>query len=112
MYSNIPTKETKGILRNILNQNQTDHSTKTELLNWYDTITQQNYFTHDGNTILQKDGLAMESPASSLISEIFLQKLEHTKLPHTARKLNLIDYFRYVDDILIVYDTQYTNSTL
>jgi hypothetical protein len=109
MYSNIPIKETKTIFRNVLNHNNLDHRSKKELLSWYDIITQQNYFTHKGKIIIQKDGLAMGSPASSLLSEVFLQKLEHTNLPQIAKKLNLIDYFRYVDDILIVYDNQHTN---
>jgi hypothetical protein len=51
----------------------------------------------------------MGFPSSSLISEIFLQKLEHTKLPIIAKKLNLFNYFRYVDDILVVYDTQHAD---
>jgi hypothetical protein len=67
IYSNFPVKETKLILEDILNHNSVDHHIKTELLNWYDAITQQNYFTHNNNIILQKDGLAMGSPSSSLI---------------------------------------------
>jgi hypothetical protein len=51
----------------------------------------------------------MGAPSSSTISEIFLQYLEHTKLTPIADKLRLIKYFRYVDDILIIYDTLQTD---
>jgi hypothetical protein len=105
MYSNIPIKETKLILEDILSHNTADAQTINETLNWYDTITQQNYFANNGNIILQKEGLTMEAPSSSIISEIFLQSLEQTKLPLIAGKLKLTNYFRYIDDILIVFDS-------
>ena len=61
------------------------------------------------NIILQEDGLAMGAPSSSIIFELFLQYLEQTKLPHIAQKLKLVNYFRYVDDILIIFDSQHTD---
>lgn len=69
----------------------------------------QNYFIHNDNIVLQEDGLAMGAPSSSIISEIFLQYLEQTKLPPIANKLKLINYFRYVDDILVIFDTLHTD---
>jgi hypothetical protein len=35
--------------------------------------------------------------------------LEQTKLPLIARKLILTNYFRYVDDILIVFASSHTD---
>jgi predicted transcriptional regulator len=51
----------------------------------------------------------MGAPTSSIFSEIFLQHLEETKLPSIAKKLHLIEYLRYVDDILVLYDSQHTD---
>jgi len=79
------------------------------MLNWYEVITKQNYFKNNENIILQEDGLAMCAPTSSIISELFLQYLEQTKLPHIAHKLKLLNYFRYVDDVLIIFDSQHTD---
>jgi hypothetical protein len=59
--------------------------------------------------ITQQDGLAMGAPSSSIISEIFLQYTEHNHLPSLTQKHNLINYYRYVDNILLVYDTTHTN---
>ena len=111
MYSNIPTEETKYILYNSLTRDMIDQHTITELINWYEIVTQQNYLKNNDQIIIQKDGLAMGAPSSSITSEIFLQNIEQKHLPSIAKKLNLTNYFRYVDDILIVYDTQQTDIT-
>ena len=71
MYSKVPTKESRLILEDLLSHNTVDPQTIKEVLQWYDTITQQNYFTNNGNIILQKDGLAMAAPSSGIISEFF-----------------------------------------
>jgi len=109
MYSNIPIREIKQILENILTSDPTDPQIKSELLNWYEIIKKQNYFLNNNKIIHQNDGLAMGAPSSSTLSQIFLQNIEHTHLPCLARKHKLINYFRFVDDILIIYDSRQTN---
>jgi hypothetical protein len=109
MYFNIPIRKTKQILENILTSNSTDPQIKSELLNWYEVITKQNYFLNNNKIIIQTDSLAMGASSSSILSEIFLQNTEHTHLPCLARKHKLVNYFCFVDDILINYDSQHTN---
>jgi hypothetical protein len=48
-------------------------------------------------------------PTSPIFAEIFLQHLEHNHITHTLRKHNILDYYRYLDDILIVYNENHTN---
>jgi hypothetical protein len=80
------------------------------LLNWYDVITQQNYFTINDEILIQKNGLAMGVPTSGLISEVFfLQNLEHLHLAHLSNKHQIINCLRYVDDILLIFDPNHTN---
>ena len=50
---------------------------------------------------IQKDGLPMGSPISSLLSEIFLQNLESQIIDTIKAKHNIVFYGRYVDDIYI-----------
>jgi hypothetical protein len=50
----------------------------------------------------------MGAPSSATLSEIYLQHLEHTEIIKIIRH-NIIGYFRYVDDILMVYDEKYTD---
>jgi hypothetical protein len=70
MYSNIPCNETKQILKNMLASNMTDHAISSEIINCFEVITKQNYFTHRDKTITQTDGLTMGAPFSGIISEI------------------------------------------
>jgi hypothetical protein len=92
-----------------IEQNNTEPQQKRELTEWFNTITSQNYFTHNENIQIQKDGLAMGAPSSGLISEIFLQHMEQTHMTHVADKHKIIEYFRYVDDILLIYDSNHTD---
>jgi hypothetical protein len=73
------------------------------------TIISQNYFQHNNIVYKQQDGLAMGAPTSAIFSEIFIQHLEHNDILNTLTKHNVIDYHRYVDDMLIVYNEKQTN---
>jgi hypothetical protein len=109
LYSNIPIQDTKTILSNILKHSETDPQTQKELLMWYDTITRQNYFAHNHNIMTQQNGLAMGAPSSGLIAEIFLQHTEHKHLPSITQKHKIVNYIRYVDDILMIFDSTHTD---
>jgi len=50
----------------------------------------------------------MGAPSSGLIAEFFLQELEDTHVTQLLDKHNITAYFRYVDDILIIYDSHHT----
>ena len=51
----------------------------------------------------------MGAPSSGLISEIFLQQMEHRRLTRLSTKHKIIEYVRYVDDILIIYDSNHAD---
>ena len=46
----------------------------------------------------------MGAPFSGLISGIFLQQFEHSHITDLTQNHGIINYCRYVDDILILYD--------
>jgi hypothetical protein len=50
----------------------------------------------------------MGTPTSGLLAEFFLQHLEHLHIPHLSDKQKIIKYFRYVDDILFIYDINHS----
>jgi hypothetical protein len=58
---------------------------------------------------IQERGLAMGSPTSSIFSEIFLQHIENTATFDILVHNNIVGYFPYVDDILILYNESITN---
>jgi hypothetical protein len=66
------------------------------------TIIDQNSIQFNSQYYKQGDGLAMGAPTSTFLAEIFTQYLEHTKIINILKKHYIMDYYRYVDDILIV----------
>ena len=86
LYTNIPVTETQTIFADILKQNLVDPQTHNTLIRWYETNTQQKYFTYNKNILIQKEGLAMGAPSSSLIAEFFLQHIEHQHLARLSQK--------------------------
>jgi hypothetical protein len=57
------------------------------------------YFTHYPTLL----------PTSAILSEIFLQYLEHNIILSILSKHHVDSYNRYVDDILIIYNNMRTN---
>jgi hypothetical protein len=51
----------------------------------------------------------MGAPTSAILAEIFIQHLENTDITYILQKHHIIDYYRYVDEILIVYKEDHTN---
>jgi hypothetical protein len=89
--------------------NLLDSQTREEVIRWYDTITQQTYFSNNGKIIIQKEGLGMCAPTSGLIAEFFLQNLANIHLAQLSDKRKIAGCFHYVDDILLIYDSSHTN---
>jgi hypothetical protein len=75
-----------------------------ELMIILKTITNQNYFHHKGKFYKPKTGIAMGSPLSGLLAEIFLQDLEQQRIKHALEGDNIIYYNRYIDDSFIIYN--------
>ena len=50
----------------------------------------------------------MGAPSSGLIAEIFLQHIEHSHLTNLTQKHKIINYCRYVDDVLIIFDPNHS----
>ena len=67
------------------------------------------YFFNKNNVTTQNDGLAMGAPSSGILSEIFLQHIENLHITHLTQKHEIIKYFRHVDDMLLIFDSNHTN---
>jgi hypothetical protein len=68
----------------------------------------QNYFSFQDQIYQPDKGVAMDSPVSGTMAEIFLQNLENTHVKHLIQSNILAFYSRYVDDILRIYDSTLT----
>jgi hypothetical protein len=109
MYTNIPTAKVYEYIKQILNKTVEMPNRKTEILNLVKTVLDQNYFSFNNEFYTQDSGLAMGAPSSAILAEVFLQEVEHNEIYTILKKYNIEGYFRYVDDILIIYDSQSTN---
>jgi hypothetical protein len=80
-----------------------------EIIDLVNIILEQNYIQHKGQWYKQVNGLAVGAPTSAILTETVIQHLEHTVIINKLKKLQIIDYYRYVDDILIIINAQITN---
>jgi hypothetical protein len=46
----------------------------------------------------------LEAPTSAILAETFMQHQEHNYISNILQKHHVIDYYRYVDDMFIIYD--------
>jgi hypothetical protein len=109
VYTNIPKNDIITITKNILQNYDINIDTQKEIIQLMNTLLEQNYFQHDHKYYKQTNGLAMGAPTSAILAEIYIQNTEHTQIYDILIKQHIIAYFRYVDDILIVYDSKKTN---
>jgi hypothetical protein len=108
-YTNIPTTKVKHIINDLLHRNNIKEDEKIEILSLLDLVLEQNYIQVNEQYYIQTEGLAMGAPTSAILAEVFLQYLEHTQIIDILKKHQIIDYYRYVDDILIIYNPQKNN---
>jgi hypothetical protein len=109
MYSNIPTGETTKILNDLCIKRNVDDKTRKEIVKITQTIVNQYNFRFQ-DIYQQNEGMVMGSPASSILSEVYTQHMEGTTIPMILSKHNIKGYYRYVDDVLIVYTDNTTNT--
>jgi hypothetical protein len=108
MYKSIPIIKVKNIIKGVLDRDYcTKQEVKDELLNLTNTILEQNDILFNDHYYKQQDGLAIGAPTSAILAQIFIQFVEHTVI--YIEKHQIIDYYRHVDDILIIYNLEYTN---
>ena len=109
LYTNIPIEETIQIARNRA-QKHNDTKTTSQITNLLSTILRQNYFRYGDKIYQPPKGVAMGSPISGLMAELFLQHIENNHLNHIMEKQHITFYTRYVDDILIIYDSRHITA--
>jgi hypothetical protein len=72
-------------------------------------VVNQNYFELNTTCYKQIEVLGMGIPTSALFAEIFLQWLEHMFIVTILSEHHILGYYRYVNDILILYNPYATH---
>jgi hypothetical protein len=109
MCSNVPTAKLPQIISLICDQLHTTKRFKRDIIKLVRTVIKQNYFQFQNQIFRHNEGLAVGAPSSSILSQVYLQYVEHTVIYNIRLRNQILGYFRYVDDILIVYDADLTN---
>jgi len=81
LYVNIPTKETIEITRAQLLKNY-DRQTTNQITTLLEIILGRNYFSFQNQLYQPEKGVAMGTPISDTMAEIFLQDLENAHTKH------------------------------
>ena len=82
----------------------------TQICRLLETILQQNHCIFQEQIYQPDEGITMDSPISGTIAAIFLQHLEHIHIGPLIESKQILFYTRYIDDILIIYDTKSTDQ--
>jgi hypothetical protein len=108
LYVNLPIQNILRITKFWLNKHNCDSTTTEQTLYLLETILKQNCFHYNNRHYQPNKGIAMGSPLSSTIADIYLQYLEEIYVKHCLGNKEITFYKRYVDDILIIYDQNRT----
>jgi len=113
VYSSVPTKNLTEMIKLMCNQNDINKELRHEIRN-FDEIrkirevlikTLFSVYRHN----IQDDGLGMGALVSSIFFWICVLYLEKTKIYDILLQYHIVGYFRYVDDILIIYSSKTTS---
>ena len=110
LYVNLPKQ---GIIQSTifwLDKNNTSKKVKEQLIWLLKIIIEQNYFQYNDQFFKPKNGIAMGSPTSGMLAEIYLQRIEELHISHWIESKEIIYYKRYVDDIIIIFNHNKTNE--
>jgi len=110
LYVNVPKQ---GIIQSTaiwMDKNKVCSDIKKQILQLLTVIIEQNYFQYNNQYFKPDKGIAMGSPISGTLAEIYLQLIEERYIKHWIENQNIVYYKRYVDDIFIVNDTSRMNE--
>ena len=111
LYVNLPKQ---GIIQSTifwLDRNNINKKIKEQIIQLLNIIIEQNYFQYNNQFFRPENGIAMGSPISGTLAEIYLQLIEELHIKHWIENQEIVYYKRYVDDILIIFDQHRTNET-
>ena len=110
LYVNLPIKNILQVTEFWLNVYNQDRTTIEQTLYLLEIILRQNYFQYNNQFYQPNKGIAMGSPISGTLAEMYLQYLEETHKKHYLENRDIIYYKSYVDDLLIIFDHRKTNE--
>ncbi|XP_045482952.1 uncharacterized protein LOC123686796 [Harmonia axyridis] len=104
LYTSIPPDECITILDKKLTEKNVTPELKKDITNLFKVSLGQNFCQFNNGIYKLDKGLPMGAPPSSLIAEIFMDHLEEILFNlRTPIIRHIFKYYRYVDDIFIIF---------
>jgi len=110
LYVNLPVQNILHITKFWLNEHNNINTITEQTLYLLKVILKQNYFQYNNQFFQPEKGIALGSPISNTIAEIYLQFLEEIYIKQLLKIKELVYYIVYVDDILIVFNQNKTDG--
>jgi ribosomal protein S17E len=79
-----------------------------EIINKLKAAIEQNYFHFNQQCYNHTEGLAVGALTSAILAKVYIQYMEHKQLYPVLMNHEIIGYFRYIDEILIIYNQNKT----
>ena len=110
MFTNVPTNEALKVVEKFIENKPDLKLPKKDFMELLEACVTFNVFTFNECEYEQVHGLAMGSPLSPVLAQLFMENLEAGPIrdiigPH-------VKWFRYVDDTLVVLNRRQTLDTL
>ena len=103
LFPNVPVNECLDILRSTLAKTGLSDVIVSQIYKLLCIVLQQDFFSFDNCIYKQNSGLAMGSPLSPFLAEIFLSNIEKTMISKLPSFRHVVKWMRYVDDVLVVF---------
>jgi hypothetical protein len=110
LYVNLPVQNIFHITKFWLNKHNNINMITEQTLHLLKVILKQSYFQNNNQFLPLEKGIAMGSPISNTIAEIYLQFLEEIYIKQWLESKEIIYYKRYIDDILITFEQNKTDE--
>jgi hypothetical protein len=112
LFVNIPITDTIRITRLWLHKHNQDGLLIKQITHALEVILKQNYFQYSNQIYKPVKGIAMGSPTSSTIAEIYLQYMEEFFIKQAMDDNSILYYKRYGDDLLLACDKTKTGADM
>ena len=106
LYTNLPKIGIINATKFWLHSKSHNMDENKQIITLLKTIMEQNYFQHNENFYKPHKAVAMGSPLSGTLAELYLQNIKHKYIKQWLDSKEIHYYRRYVDDIIILINTQ------
>jgi hypothetical protein len=105
LFPSVPGKEVIPLLNELLVNSDASDTQVECIMSFLNLCLEQNYFRFNDTIYSQLSGLAMGSPLSPLLAEVYLAAFEQHLFASNDQLIEKVVFWRrYVDDVIVIFD--------